>query len=62
MTDEESCKALETFHNEAIKCRQRNLNIPYPRLFPSICRPNSSPKSNEIWCILDETLESRLTL
>lgn len=62
MTGEQACEAAEEYHNEAIKCRQRNLNIPYPRLFPSICRPNRSPKSNEIWCILDETLESRLTL
>ena len=61
MTDEESCKALETFHNEAIRCRQRNLNITSPRLFPTLCRPNYGKKSDiYTWCILDEDLESKL--
>ena len=61
MTDEESCEALETYHNEAIKCRQKNLNITNPNLFPSLCRPDKSKKSFvNIWCILDEELENKL--
>jgi hypothetical protein len=61
MTEEESCEALETCHNEAIKCRQKNLNITNPNLFPSLCRPDESKKSFvNIWCILDEDLESKL--
>ena len=61
ITDRESCKALETYHNAAIECRQRNLHIPYPRLFPSLCRPKFNI-SNDVWCILDKELESLLTL
>jgi len=53
ITDRESCKALETYHNAAIECRQRNLNIPYPRIFPSLCRPKFNI-SNDVWCILDD--------
>lgn len=61
MTKEESCKALETYHNDAIKCRQKNLNITNPYLFPSLCRPDESKKSfMNIWCILDEELEDKL--
>ena len=61
MTKEESCKALETYHNDAIKCRQKNLNITNPYLFPSLCRPDEGKKSfMNIWCILDEDLEDKL--
>ena len=53
ITDRESCKALETYHNAAIECRQRNLGITSPRIFPSLCRPKFNI-SNDVWCILDD--------
>ena len=56
-----SACALETYHNDAIKCRQKNLNITNPYLFPSLCRPDEGKKSfMNIWCILDEDLEDKL--
>ena len=53
MTDEESCYAGEKYHNAAIECRQRNLGITSPRIFPSLCRPKINI-TNDVWCILDE--------
>jgi len=53
MTDEESCYAGEKYHNAAIECRQRNLGITSPRIFPSLCRPKINI-TNDVWCILDD--------
>ena len=60
MTDEESCYAGAKYHNAAIECRQRNLGITSPRIFPSICRPHTL-QDPYLWCILDEPLESQPT-
>jgi hypothetical protein len=57
MTDRDNCKATAAFHNEAISCKQRNLNITDPLIYPDLCRKEYGLQGN--WCILDETLEER---
>lgn len=56
-TPEESCKGYGKYHNDAIKCIQRNMGVSSD-VFPRLCRPlGVASQYSGVWCILDKEKE-----